>query len=476
MNVTHVVESFPTVRIPSQSGGLAVEVSLITQLGHGAGNHVYASTAKRQTGHAAFIDELDEPSAKLAGTDFAKGDATALYSFVVGPRGHPFHRHAGHRIFTAVSGSGGAQLRFSTASDIQIDRDPRNFVRALRFVNIPPDCLFTVRFGGGTWHQFFPLQPGSRHPVLFALSCHTDELGGELAEPLRQKVLANEADIPALTEVLPEAVRLLLDEPIFNGGAIPVTTLALDAPAGTIKRALCDLARGIAGALRAPIGGFGRAGGYLSFGGDGRRVEPLATPPWDSLLRDQFAGQVVHHDDTFVLHAEAVSLRHVGASRLLAEVLEGFLRNRPAGVSNLMSLRNKLVQPLGLRTSPLGCPVSSLLSPCKDNLFAGRFPVLDKRISADDHAAQVVLGADDKHLRFRSCVGVRIIDEHRLEITLGTRVHCKNAFGRFYMAAIDLVHRRYVTPAMLRFAAEYALGQETPQSVIGRIRPADSMA
>lgn len=124
--MTEVVRSFPSARIDSQSGGLAVEVSLIAQLMHGSGNHLFASVAARQQQHAEFIDELDEPSAKLGSTDFDKGDPTSLYSFVVGPKGHPFHRHAGHRIFTAVSGSGGAQLRFSSASMEQIEQDPHS--------------------------------------------------------------------------------------------------------------------------------------------------------------------------------------------------------------------------------------------------------------------------------------------------------------------------------------------------------------
>ncbi|UUZ56280.1 hypothetical protein LP419_14250 [Massilia sp. H-1] len=175
---TSVVNTFPSARIDSQSGGLAVEVSLIAQLMHGSGNHLFASVAARQEAHQEFVDELDEPSAKLGGTDFDKGDPTSLYSFVVGPRGHPFHRHAGHRVFTAVSGSGGAQLRFSSASVEQIEEDPHNFIRALQFINIPPDCMFTVRFGGETWHQFAPLTENSVHPVFFALSCHTNELGG----------------------------------------------------------------------------------------------------------------------------------------------------------------------------------------------------------------------------------------------------------------------------------------------------------
>ena len=53
-------------------------------------------------------------------------------------------------MFTAVSGSGGAQLRFSNATPADIDRDPQSFVRALHYVNVPPDCLFTVRFSGTT--------------------------------------------------------------------------------------------------------------------------------------------------------------------------------------------------------------------------------------------------------------------------------------------------------------------------------------
>ncbi len=109
INETNIVNTFPTIVIPNKNDGLPIEISLIAQLGHGAGNHLFQKVASRQTHHSEFIDELDEPSAKLAGTNFSLGDTTSLYSFIVGPKGHPFHRHAGHRIFTAISGSGGAQ-------------------------------------------------------------------------------------------------------------------------------------------------------------------------------------------------------------------------------------------------------------------------------------------------------------------------------------------------------------------------------
>ena len=459
LNLTQVVETFPSVRILSESGGLPVEVSLVAQLGHGAGNHLFASVASRQRRHAAFIDELDEPSAKLGGTDFSRGDATALYSFVVGPKGHPFHRHAGHRIFTAVSGSGGAQLRFSTASPEMIAQDPRNFMRSLRFVNIPPDCLFTVRFGGETWHQFFPLSRNSLHPVFFALSCHTNELGGNLSETLKKKVLANDADIPSLTELLPPEVTMLLQAKDFQAHSVPTTTLSLDAPAGTFHRVVCNTVRGGAGFVRGIWGTWHDASGFLSHAGPKRTVRELPGLPTDSLLRHHLSDVQVHHEDAFCLSVTDVHLKDRRASQLLASVLEGFLLNAPSGVSGLMALRNVLVKPLGLRTSPLGCPVSSLLSPKTDNLFANQYPVLGQDVNADDTRAQVILGANDKHLSFRSCVSVEITSEHHVEITLATRVHCKNLFGKFYMAVIDYVHRHYISSTILRRAVDYAIVQ-----------------
>jgi hypothetical protein len=122
----------------------------------------------------------------------------------------------------------------------------------------------------------------------------------------------------------------------------------------------------------------------------------------------------------------------------------------------MMTLRNALVRPLGLRTSSLGCPVSSLLSKQPQHLFAGRYPVIDQSSNEGDNHAQVILGADDKHLCFRSCIGVRIVNGQRVEFSLGTRVQCKNLFGHIYMALIEHVHRRYVSPTMLRMAVEHA--------------------
>jgi hypothetical protein len=470
--LTKVVRTFPSAQIPSRSGGLPVEVSLIAQLGHGSGNHLFQSVLARQKAHQSFIDELDEPSARLGGTDFDKGDPTSLYSFVVGAKGHPFHRHAGHRIFTAVSGSGGAQLRFSSASMAQIEADPRNFVRALQYIDIPPDCLFTVRFGGETWHQFAPLARNSLHPAFFALSCHTNELGGALPKSLKERVLAGDASIPALTELLPRSVLELLGREALDQANVPTIALSLDAPPGTLQNAMCMTARGSAGLIRGTWAKWARSSGFTSDNGNGREVLELERPPTGSLLLGQFGGERFHHEDTFSLTLPQGELEGTDAAAMLSALLEGFLENPPTGVSRLMAFRNVLVRPLGLRTSPLGCPVSSLLTAEDSEMFNDRYPVLGQQVGSDGRRAQVVLGADDKHLLFRSCVGVQLIEGGRAEITLGTRVRCKNLFGRLYMAAIDRTHRSYIAPAMLRLAAEHAARRQPSAASAARMQPA----
>ncbi len=459
LHLTNIVDTFPTVQIPNSNDGLPVEVSLIAQLGHGAGNQLFSNIASRQKGHPEFVDELDEPSAKLAGTNFPLGDATSLYSFIVGPQGHPFHRHAGHRIFTAVSGSGGAQLRFSTAGAKEMEQDPYRFIEELHFINIPPDCLFTVRFGGETWHQFGPLSRNSLHPVFFALSCHTDELGGNLTDELKEKIKANKADIPSLTELLPPQVSDLIRSKGFREELVPTTTLSLDAPAGTAQRKVCNSFRGGMGILRGFSANWMGSGGYVSQTEITKTVIDLKDIPDYSILRNQLDQDIVHYEDTFMISLKGVDFKGRKSDEILELMLEGFLMNAPRNVSRLMMFRNILVKPFGLRTSPLGCPVSSLLSDDLSNVFASKYPVLDQKIGEDRGLSQVILGADDKHLKFRSCVGVEIVGPSHVRITLGTRVHYKNMFGRIYMAVIDYVHHRYIAPTMLRRAADYVISK-----------------
>lgn len=460
MQLTRVVDSFPSVTIDSYSGGLPVEVSLIVQLGHGAGNHLFNAVLAKQQQHLDYIDELDEPSAKLAGVNSQQGDMSSLYSFTLGPKGHPFHRHKGQRIFTAISGSGGTQLRFSTASTKQMRENPQHFIHALRFVNIPADCLFTVRFGGETWHQFMPLAKNSLHPTLFALSCHPNELGGELDDETLQEVMSNQASIPSLTELLPEDVLSLLSPEQLVKQDIPTTVLSLDAAEGTLLRHLCDRFRHHAGLVRGAWSARIHSPGFQSFTSSRKyHVERSHLIADDSLLQKQLTDRTLHHEDAFALKLDDIPSTQHTATEWLSALLEGFLSNSPPSVARLMSFRNIVVSPFKLRTSPLGCPVSSLLGEKNTHLFDNRYPVIDQFVNEDNTHAQVILGADDKHLSFRSYVSVRLINQKNAEFRLENRVACHNLFGRLYMASIDLTHRYYIGPTMLRWAVSYALMQ-----------------
>jgi hypothetical protein len=102
--------------------------------------------------------------------------------------------------------------------------------------------------------------------------------------------------------------------------------------------------------------------------------------------------------------------------------------------------------------------VSSLLGDAPQR-FAGRHPVLAQRVDPGGRSAEVMLGADDKHLRFRSCVGVEHLANGDVRFSLSTRVRNRNLFGTAYMRLIDRTHRRYVAPAMLRMALAEVMGE-----------------
>ncbi|QBG92665.1 DUF2867 domain-containing protein [Xanthomonas oryzae] len=137
-----------------------------------------------------------------------------------------------------------------------------------------------------------------------------------------------------------------------------------------------------------------------------------------------------------------------------------------------MRLRNLMVKPLELRTSHLGCPVSSLLDPSAAQRFAGRFPVLAQRSDADRLHVQIVLGADDKHLRFRSSVALRRVGTHDVELTMAAQVSCRNWFGRVYMACIHHAHHHYIMPTMLRAAVGRVLHSDPVTSQAWPAQPA----
>lgn len=436
--------SFPRVSIPAAEGGRAVEVTLLSQLDAGAGDALATRTGLRQQHHPRFNDALDEPSVRLSAPDLAAGDPASLYTFAVGSAGHPFHRHAAPRLFTAISGSGGARLRFIPATTVQED----TALDGLQQVDIPADCLFTVRMAANTWHQFVPLRGNGRHPALFAVSCHPDETAGELDPATRAQVNQGEADLATLTDLLPPALLATLQRREHAGKLIPTTALGFAHALDTQWCiGLCAHLRRYVGRVRQLLARACQHQGFVARDAADPRARTLRGLPPQSLLESQLPGH--HYEDTVQVRLDARWLGSRSPEQLLAALLEAFVEQPAAPVSGLMQLRNLLVKPLGLRTSSLGCPVSSLLGDGPGQRFAQRFPVLDSQVGKN--RAQVLLGADDRHLQFRSCVAVQHDGDH-VVFLLSTRVHCRNRFGRAYMMAVDPVHRHYVAPRMLQSA------------------------
>lgn len=504
--------TFPTATIDTR-WTVPVEISLIGQLPHATGTTLYSRVIDRQRSHSRFVDELREPSAKLGATRLDLADKTALYTFSVGQEGHPFHRHQGHRVVVAVSGSGGCDLRFSSATLEEVQRRSAAFAEHLRVIRVPADSLFTMRFDGRCWHQFVPTPCPTGvmtpfNPAFFAISVHTDETGGMLEERLRRMVERDEATIASLTELLPDACVKEVD--VERAAlAAPTTHLSLESSASS--EALCRFVRGTAGALvlagrqvtapplpatdaAVPATRLTGAGFVLQSAGSDKRsgahfvvneLKPAspaaadsddAVPSWlAAAMKDVLPD--AGHSDAFALRLPGLSIVHDPSPAPdkehprapkpcdygLEAVLEGFLENPPVNVGRLQRLRNAIVRPMGLRTSPLGCPVSSLLGRSETN-FLGRFPVhaVVRDAAAPRQRVGVVLGADDKHLRFRTVVAV---DTDRQLMYMATKVQPLNPFGRFYMGSIDYAHRKFVAPNLMRWSAAFATAQ------LERMRP-----
>jgi len=185
-----------------------VEVFLISEVSNG--DQIVANMNQKQRKHPNYINEYNEESAKILNSNFQREDPTAVYSFSVGKVPLVFHRHEGHRVIFGVTGSGGSLLVFSTASPSEISHDPQAFVDQMFEVKVPPNYLFTLRFNGQVWHQFGPLDPSK--DAFAAISCHTNELGGNLPKHIADQVIAGKADIPMLTEPIPASVEKLLQE------------------------------------------------------------------------------------------------------------------------------------------------------------------------------------------------------------------------------------------------------------------------
>ncbi|QWG23385.1 DUF2867 domain-containing protein [Bradyrhizobium sediminis] len=119
------------------------------------------------------------------------------------------------------------------------------------------------------------------------------------------------------------------------------------------------------------------------------------------------------------------------------QAAERMLGRGPRWIDALLSLRNLIVAPFGLKTSaPNRSGTADII---------GLFPVLSQTPD------RLVAGFDDKHLDFRVVVDVAGSGASR-NVTATTLVLTHNLLGRVYLATILPFHR-LVVRAMLRQVA-----------------------
>ena len=116
---------------------------------------------------------------------------------------------------------------------------------------------------------------------------------------------------------------------------------------------------------------------------------------------------------------------------------ERMMARQPRWAEALLSLRNLLVAPLGLKTSGAGSDAT------RDMI--GLFPVVSETPD------RVIAGFNDRHLDFRVVVDVTTPGQSR-QVTATTVVKTHNWLGRTYLAIIIPFHR-LIVPALLRQVA-----------------------
>ncbi|WP_426530115.1 DUF2867 domain-containing protein [Bradyrhizobium sp. McL0615] len=124
------------------------------------------------------------------------------------------------------------------------------------------------------------------------------------------------------------------------------------------------------------------------------------------------------------------------------QAAERMMARQPRWAEALVSLRNFLMAPLGLRTS------GASLVPPEDMI--GIFPVVSQTPD------RLIAGFNDHHLDFRVVIDVTGPGDVQ-QVTATTLVKTHNWFGRTYLAIIMPFHR-LIVPALLRQVAGRGTG------------------
>jgi hypothetical protein len=158
-------------------------------------------------------------------------------------------------------------------------------------------------------------------------------------------------------------------------------------------------------------------------------------PPGDSLIADWYPR-------AYLVDSYAVDLpsRRIESMRSLAAKALG---EPPAWFRFLITLRDTLVRPFGVKTS------AQLRRAGQNDARVDFFPVLDEAEN------EIILGEDDKHLDFRLSI-LRIARGGGTQAIATTVVHVHNRFGKAYIGLIRPFHHLVVRRSMRRLARRLA--------------------
>jgi hypothetical protein len=167
------------------------------------------------------------------------------------------------------------------------------------------------------------------------------------------------------------------------------------------------------------------------------RVTQVEAPPSGSLLTEVAAR--AHYGDTFFMRVPRATFPDVDALALACTRLPGW-------VSGMMRFRDKLVAPLGLKTTD-DIPPPDLEHTAK-HLAAGDRAGIFQILARNAH--ELLMGEDDRHLDFRFSLFLREEGAFQ-DIFATTTVHFHNVWGRLYFLFVAPIHR-LIIPSMLRHA------------------------
>lgn len=151
--------------------------------------------------------------------------------------------------------------------------------------------------------------------------------------------------------------------------------------------------------------------------------------PTNSLLQNE--PNDFSYIDSF--HAEIIDEPSVEISR----IADLFFNSAPQWVDKMMKLRDKIVKPLGLKTSDdIEDNRGKInIAECEIGQQVGIFKIFNKTEN------EIILGEDDTHLNFRVSLMLNPLKNKKKDLSITTAVRFNNSIGKLYFLPVKPFHK-----------------------------------